>query len=93
MGKPPGRAGSSRLLWQGPLFLLVGAVLGAMIWDVAKPNGGTDRPVPVPTTVSVPTTQPAFPTTQPSALPLGIPGQPDAFGRQPGDQHYGHNHP
>lgn len=39
----------------------------------------------------------AVPSTQPSGTqPAGIPsssGQPDAYGRQPGDPHYGHNHP
>ena len=101
--KSPARSGAFQLFWQAPMFLLVGAVLGALIWDAAKPSSETGSPVPAPATVTAPIAQPAFPTTRPSAPQAAPPdhpgstpttaGQPDAYGRLPGDPHYGHNHP
>lgn len=84
-----GRSGLPPLVWQWPLLLLVGGVLGATIWDAVDPSGGTDTAADSPpATNTAPTNQPALPTTQQPTS-----GQPDAYGRLPGDPHYGHNHP
>jgi hypothetical protein len=64
----------------------------------AQPEGAPTMPqiVPVPTDRIAPAqlaqpAQPAQPAAQP-AQPAAPGGGPDAFGRMPGEEHYGHGH-
>lgn len=157
MGKPSSQSINSRLLWQGPLLIILVVGLIVIAMDIAGsgsgngaatgvsstqstlpnvPNAGApnsltpgltpepwyyneatnqhwhaghghwhDGPPPPPeqrgdaapmttTTTQSSSGQPTITTSipnQPASTPAS--GEPDAYGRLPGDQHYGHNHP